>query len=535
MQGFEEIVGKLRKNKGARFGFAVAEGAKGAPMVIVADKKKPGSSLKNDAKKFGKLLAFGQIFISDKDETIFSCDFCAAGFKKTALKPYFAKIKEKPEIFVDPADEVENPDQPDDNDAEIGAAADDDTLIVLWSRDLAQALREKHVEEEKLAGLNQPAQARVPAIFMRTLRANNAQPFAQKIVDAYNAEFDKHVTLAARAYAKFSDEGDAQAAQVLAAFEKKCETLMEQAWAAFVKRFESPKGLGKKKFKAYAGPAVGGTAAAAGLATSLAAGPAGALGAAASSVALVRAATAAFDAFRVFDEEIALSINRLGGHADRLNDTFLDAKRAIKPADTAKEKGRAIAVALTGSGLPGTLNTIRGDVDILDARLAKREQKIGNALPKIFKVSAKLGEEAVVINRAIKALRSDAALMATDAGIKKLEAHLQLRKANDMAGAPITAALERITKNTEHLDSLRAEISHTQGVIAKLDSGINGEILDIEQMEKTMTLLVNFLVFTANLGIGIAGTSDAFGAAITTLGGAADAYDVVMAHDSAKV
>lgn len=523
MDTFEDIVRFLKKNVGTRIAFAVGEGKNNGPVQVLADKNKQANALVTKIKASGKLLAYGAVEVTEEGHTKFICDRRQPAFRVEALRPYFLRIPEKPLIedtLDDPAfkdaedgdgeedhargandpafDDATNEDEPD-----VILGPDDEKLVLIWSKSLRKAVEAQGLPRNEpartiaatfVAGLEDKVEFRLPGLFIRTLKSHNAQPFAQTIVDAINSEFDRcadDVIDALRAEPPDANKAEER----VEAFGKKADAIAERAWTAFVERYTIPKDFKRDRTKAIALPAVGGLAASAGLAGSLATGAAP--GAAAASVAMFRAALSGLDAYRLYIDDIQTAIDKLESSADRLQRDFVDAEGGAKA--TAGEGARAALNALSGAGFLGTLKSVRGDVEVLSGRLALKEQKAGNVLPKIDAAMKKLEDGAV----------EDPAKMKRQ----------------------ITNALDRIADTNSKLAEMRTQIRNTEIVIEKLDGTLKNPALTLEKVEKVTTFIVNAAETCTNLGVGISGASGAVDGIATAAGAIGD---ILETYESAR-
>ena len=529
MNSFDAIVKYLKKNRDMPISFVTAEGDKGDPILVLADRTKGAPALATTLKKSGRILAQGNIVVTEDGVTKFLCSRRHPSFRPEALRPYFTKIPEKPliEDVADPEDaaavEAGDEDAPEgliasgledgfEDVPEDGAETDivgpdGEKLILLWSKSIGAALRAKGLPRSEPASLmcetfaatyDAKVEFRLPALFMRILARNNAQPFAQTVIDAVNSEFDRCIGDVAEHLHEATPNTKEATARV-EKFSRTSETIATKAWDAFVNRYEVPKGYERKRGKAIIVPVAGGAAATAGLASSLATGAVP--GAIASSIAVARATMSGLDAYRLYIEDIHDAVGKLETSVDRLQTSFVDAGKNVSKSDKAGETGRALFNALTGAGFTGTLKAVRGDIETLDARLARKEQKVGKLIP--------------VIERMMREISAG---------------HLSADK-EEAIGKKVSKALDTVAAKNADLGDLRQEIDRAKSVVEKIDDNLENPALTIEYIEKVATLLVAATETGANMVIGGSGAANALDGISTAVGSLADMTGLLEATE----
>ncbi|WP_299724931.1 hypothetical protein [uncultured Tateyamaria sp.] len=534
MDSFESIVAALRKASGKSFGFAAAEGDKKAPIVIVAHKSKAGSALVSTVKKSGKLLAHGMITINDAGQTEFSCSYWAAGFKETTLKPYFSKIKEKPSIKL-AAENVDGADGADSGEVAANAVdemqdaedeiEDDGGEIVIWSRSFAASLKDAVPKAtlDQIGNADKPYTMTVPTLFMRTLRKRNAAPFAQKMIDAVNKEFDPKMAEIAHLLQNPTPTNIAAIPPLIEAFDVDAEAVAEKFWDAFCKRYEVTKGLKKKKFIATAMPVVGGAAAVGGIATSMG----NPVTLAPAAISLLRAVAAGAETYRVYYNDLADAAKQAEATGTRLNKAFLEAKEEaetkqdISAGDKAGEVGRALVNALTGTGFAGSLNSLSSDLPTLEARRAKAERGLDDVLGSLNP----LIDHVARLDTQVKDSIQKGIANSDSWSAQTVQELTRMKKEIDAIRPKITAGLNDIAAENKKLTEIEAQLKRGMTVVEKLGAAQNNPAIAIDKFQQVVTVAVNASLFAVNAGIGLSTSGDALGFLITGAGATADGWD----------
>lgn len=528
MDSFEDIVKSLKKKPGASFGFAVAESSDKSPIKIIADKKKSGKSLQARAKKLGALIASGDVSLSDDNtELNFSCDFLKSGFRESALKPYFSKLTVKPAIMQAAAGASEDG-QDDDDDADDDAQArPDETLVTLWSKSYAKTLETEGIPKDVLDGINgmdRPVELRLPKYFIRALKEHSAEAYAARIVDKVNTLFDASAQkMKSQIEANQADpQKPIQLNREVQDFEQKSEALVETAWDGFVSRYEVTKGFKRKRFKAVAVPIVGGIAAVAGTAGSIATG--NVAGGIAGSIAAFRATCALITAWRQYARELGDILKTMETALKRLAQTYIDSK--TKVAEHARETGLVVLNSLSGGALAPTFKSVKDTIDVFKPRLALAERNLDETM-KEANQAIKLNTRQIAGYMKFKATVAPLAKQGNREAADGLKWVNQIIDASNEAGKQVTALLDKIASGNKEYETMGQKVTDLEKIIDVLNKGT---ALTMEKTEKVMTFIVNAVATAANLSVGIATASSALDGVITGIGAVTDNIDMISAE-----
>ncbi len=525
MDSFESIVQTLKKNAGASYGFAAYDGS-GSPVGIIADKKKKGAALKGKAEKKGKLTAFGSVSISEDGKTCtFSCDKITSSFKDAALKPYFSKLTVAPSVIKSSAAPQ---DGLDDNEAVEDDAEEaenlDDTLVTLWSKSFATSLISAGVNEQIVGqynGLATPVELKLPKFFISALKTHNAEAFAARMTDAANTLFDAELTNMRKRIttAQENPELTVDLNQFVVAFGAKAEKVVEVAWDKFINRYEVTKGFKKKRFRAIAVPVIGGAAAVVGTGTSIASG--NVAGAVAGTIAALRATAALVTVWKQYYRDLEKVLKSMEGAIKRLADTYNDHEPTIR--EHAREGTLVTLNAISGGGLAKTFSSVKDVIDVFKPRLALAERKLDELMKQANTLIAVNTKEIASVITYKKAVQQNSVINAGDkrtilAEVDKLIAN------SDSAGQVVTQLLDKIADGNKRYQDMGTRVGKLEQTIALLNKGT---AMTMEQIEKVMAFVANFVSTAANLTVGISTASAALDVVLTTIGGLADTHDYI--------
>lgn len=525
MDTFKSIVKKLKQQAGLELGFAAYAGAD-SPIGILADKNKSGQSLEAQAKKKGTLLASGSVSVSEDGKTCnFSCGTLKSGFKASALKPYLSEWKLAPVVAAAKAGAL-NPDS-DDDAVDVEEEPLDETLITLWSKNFEKSLIANGVDAQVLAqfsGIDEPVTLKLPKYFLIALKANNAEAFAARIQDSVNTAYDAECVRIKRQIETWQQNPDLSLSlkDNFIGFADKSEKIVETAWDAFVKRYEVTKGFKKKRFKAVAIPFIGGVAAVTGTVASFTTG--NVVGGVAGTVAALRASVALLTVWRQYVQDLEKILTRMEGAVNRLVRTYEAEKTAI--SDHARETGLVILNAVSGGGLAKSFKSIKDTVDVFIPRLALAERNLDAMMKEANTAIAKNISEIAPVRKEKKELEGRARTGGPDVR-RKLDAANKTIDSSDKIAKEVTDLLDKIADDNALFRDMGVRVGKLNAIIAKLNAGT---AMTMEQVEKVMTFLVNFVSAEANMSIGVATAGVALDVVLTTVGGLADTHDMLAAE-----